>query len=195
VLLRHYLERGVSKAEVARELGVSRRTVYHWIATGQLDRELDEAAVRYGARPPIPQKVDPFRDIIEARLAEFPTVTAATRLFAEIRAAGYSGGYTQVKVRTPNAAGIGGDAVVRFETPPGQQAQVNFAEFRLPWGKRYALVVVLAHSRPLWLQFYSRQTIAALMRGMEEPFAFFGGVGRIAVRPNESRDHRRRARD
>lgn len=32
VLLRHYLERGLSKAEVAREVGVSRRSVYHWIA-------------------------------------------------------------------------------------------------------------------------------------------------------------------
>jgi transposase-like protein len=50
VLLRHYLERGVGKAEVARELGVSRRTVYHWIATGQLDRELDDApAALFGA--------------------------------------------------------------------------------------------------------------------------------------------------
>ena len=37
VLLRHYLERGLTKAEVARELGVSRRTVYHWIAAGQLE--------------------------------------------------------------------------------------------------------------------------------------------------------------
>ena len=44
VLLRHYLERGLSKAEVARELGVSRRTVYHWIETGQLDRDLDQAS-------------------------------------------------------------------------------------------------------------------------------------------------------
>jgi hypothetical protein len=29
VLLRHYLEQGVGKAELARKLGVSRRTVYH----------------------------------------------------------------------------------------------------------------------------------------------------------------------
>ena len=50
------------------------------------------------------------------------------------------------------------DPVVRFETPPGLQAQVDFAEFRLPWGKRYALLVVLGYSRLLWLQFYSRQT-------------------------------------
>jgi transposase len=176
VLLRHYLERGLSKAEVARELGVSRRTVYHWIAAGQLDRELDEAPVRYAARPPAERKIDPFRGIIEARLAEFPRLTA-TRLFAEIRAAGYDGGYTQVKafvrqVRPTPAP----EPVVRFETPPGHQGQVDFAEFRLPWGKRYALVAVLAHSRLLWLQFYPRQTMAILMRGLEEAFAFFGGV-------------------
>ena len=53
VLLRHYLERGLSKAEIARELGVARRTIYHWIATGQLERELDDAPVRYAARPPV----------------------------------------------------------------------------------------------------------------------------------------------
>ena len=37
VLLRHYLEQGLTKAEIARTLKVSRRTVYHWLATGQLD--------------------------------------------------------------------------------------------------------------------------------------------------------------
>ena len=176
VLLRHYLQRGLTKAEVARELGISRRTVYHWIATGQLDRDLDGAALRYRPRPVVTRKIDPFRGIVEARLSEFPKLTA-TRLFEEVRAAGYVGGYTQLKeyvrqVRpTPPA-----DPVVRFETPPGQQGQVDFAEFRLPWGKRYALVVVLAYSRLLWLQFYARQTMAVLMRGLEDAFAFFGGV-------------------
>ena len=46
VLLRHYLQWGLSKAEIARELGVSRRTVHHWITSGQLDRELDDAPLR-----------------------------------------------------------------------------------------------------------------------------------------------------
>ena len=37
VLLRHYyLEQGVAKAELARRFRVSRRTIYHWIGTGQL---------------------------------------------------------------------------------------------------------------------------------------------------------------
>jgi transposase len=176
VLLRHYLERGLSKAEVARELGVSRRTVYHWIESGQLDRELDSAPVQYTARPAVACKIDAFRAVIDARLAEFPRLTS-TRLFDEIRASGYSGGYTQVKeyVRRVRPAPVP-DPVVRFETPPGHQAQVDFAEFRLPWGKRYALVVVLGYSRLMWLQFYARQTMAVLTSGLEEAFAFFGGV-------------------
>jgi excisionase family DNA binding protein len=176
VLLRHYLERGLSKAEVARELGVSRRTVYHWIESGQLERELDGTALRYAPRPPVARKIDAFRGIIDARLSEFPRLTA-TRLLEEIRAAGYVGGYTQLKdyVRGARPAPPP-DPVVRFETPPGHQGQVDFAEFHLPWGKRYALLVVLGYSRLLWLQFCSRQTMAVLMRGLEDAFAFFGGV-------------------
>ena len=59
VLLRHYLEQGMNKAVIARDLGVSRRTVYHWIETGQLDRELDEERVGYGPRCLMPSKLDP----------------------------------------------------------------------------------------------------------------------------------------
>ena len=83
------------------------------------------------------------------------------------------------------------DPVVRFETPPGHQGQVDFAEFRLPWGKRYALVVVLAHSRLLWLQFYARQTMLVLMRGLEDAFAYFGGVpAELLFDQTEGRDRR-----
>ena len=46
VLLRHYLEQGMNKAVIARDLGVSRRTVYHWIETGQLgDYALDTGSL------------------------------------------------------------------------------------------------------------------------------------------------------
>ena len=178
VLLRHYLEQGLSKTEIARTLKVSRRTVYHWINTGQLDRDLDSGPVRYAARPPVARKTDRYRGIIQVRLAEYPQLSA-TRLYEEVQAAGYTGGYSQVKeyvreVRPQPPP----DPVVRFETPAGLQGQVDFAEFRLPWGKRFALVVVLGYSRLLWLQFYSRQTMAVLMSGLEEAFAFFGGVPR-----------------
>jgi transposase len=70
------------------------------------------------------------------------------------------------------------EPIVRFETPPGLQGQVDFAEMRLPWGKRHVLMVVLGYSRLLWFQCYPRQTLRTLMRGLETAFAYVGGVPR-----------------
>ena len=134
VLLRHYLEQ-VTKAAVAKLLGVSRRTVHYWIETEQLDRDVSDEAVQYGPRPSVPTKVDPYKGIILSRLAEYPALTAM-RLFEEIKASGYVGCYTQVKeyVRKVRPR-VPEEPAVRFETPPGHQGQVDFADFRLPWGK------------------------------------------------------------
>jgi transposase len=176
VLLRHYLEQGVSKSELAKRFGISRRTVYHWIETGQLDRDLDSQEVHYGPRPVVPGQLEPYKPIIQARLEEYPLLTAQ-RLFEELRSAGYPGGYTQLKeyVRRvrPHTAN---EPVVRFETPPGFQGQVDFGTFQLPWGRRHALLVVLGYSRLLWMRFYARQTFTTLIRGLESAFEFFGGV-------------------
>ena len=65
---------------------------------------------------------------------------------------------------------------MRFETPAGRQGQVDFAEFRFPWGKRYALLVVLGYSRLLWCRFSPRQDMRTLLTGLEDAFLAFGGV-------------------
>ncbi len=178
MLLRHYLQEGLSKSEIARRLDISRDTIHRLIRSGELDRDPDAEPVRYKPRPPVATKLGPYRAVIVARLEAYPRLSAV-RLLEEVRAAGYTGGYTQVKefVRTvrPREAP---DPVVRFETPAGHQAQVDFGEFKFPWGKRYALVVVLGYSRLLWLRFYERQDMRTLFRGLEEAFAFFGGVPR-----------------
>ena len=176
VLLRHYFEQGMPKAAMARHLGVSRRTVYNWIEAGELDRRADGEAARYGPRPSRPSKLDPYKGIIDTRLADYPRLSAV-RLFNEVQAAGYPGSYGQVKryvrkVRPREPV----EPVQRFETPPGHQGQVDFAEFQLPWGKRHALIVVLGYSRQMWLRFYERQTMPVVIRGLERSFACFGGV-------------------
>ncbi len=50
----------------------------------------------------------------------------------------------------------------RFEMEPGWQGQVDFAEFKFPWGKRYALAVILGYSRCLWVRFYEHETMAVV---------------------------------
>lgn len=126
--------------------------------------------------PPVPTKLDPYKPLIQERLRVFPKLSSV-RLLEEIQAAGYTGGYTQLKayVRTIRPRPEP-EPIIRFETPPAHQAQVDFAEFRFPWGKRYALLVVLGYSRLLWLRFYPRQDMRTLFAGLEEAFHFFGGV-------------------
>jgi transposase len=174
MLLRHYLEQGLSKTAIAERIGISRRTIYDWLATGQLDRDVDPATIlRY---PPRATKLDPYHALIRERLDTYPELTAV-RLFEEVRAAGYAGSLTQLKVYVRRVRPRPEpEPVIRFETPPGRQAQVDFAEVKLPWGKRFALMVVLGYSRLLWLQFYPRQTMRTLMRGLESAFHYVGGV-------------------
>jgi len=175
VLLKHYLESGLSKTAIARQLGVSRRAIYHWIRTGQLDRELSGAP---GPRRPAPRptKLDRYQPLIEERLATYPQLSAV-RLLEECHAAGYAGGYSQLtayvaRIRPRPAP----EPVVRFETAPGQQAQFDFATIRFPWGTRFALLVVLGYSRLLFVEFVVRQTALTVMLGLERAFAAFGGV-------------------
>ena len=176
MLLRHYMEQGMSITALSQRLGISRDTIHRWIRNGELDRDLDRDVVRYRPRPPVPTKLGPYKPIIRARLEAYPELSGV-RLLEEVRAAGYTGGYTQLKeyvrqirpVATP-------EPVIRFETPPGHQAQVDFARFRFPWGVRYALLVVLGYSRMLWLRFYRRQDMRTLITGLEDAFTFFGGV-------------------
>ena len=177
VLLKHLLDEGLPKTEVARRLGVSRGLIYHWLRTGQLDQDVDALCVPR-ARRAVAAKLDPYKAIITERLDTYPELSAV-RLFEEVRAAGYPGGVAQLQVfvrqvrpRPP------AEAVVRFETPPGLQAQVDFATFRFPWGKRHAFLLVLGYSRLLWLQFYPRQTMATVIEALEAAFAYLGGVPR-----------------
>ena len=159
MLLKHYLEQGASKSALARRLGVSRDTLHRWIRDGDLDRDLEATTVQYGPRPPVATKLDAYRGIIETRLAVYPQLSAV-RLLDEIRAAGYTGGYSQLK------------AFVRTIRPVPTPAPI----IRFEWGVRYALLVVLGYSRLLWCRFYARQDMRTLVSGLEEAFLAFGGV-------------------
>ena len=182
MLLRHYLEQGASKSALARQFGVSRDTIHRWIRSGALDRHPDEP-VQYGPRRPVATKLDAYKAIIETRLAAYPELSAV-RLLDEIRAAGYTGGYSQLKafVRRVRPAPPP-ELVVRFETPAGRQAQVDFAHFRTvftdePGAERiiWLFSLVLGHSRMLWGRFVLHQDLPTLLRYQAAAFEALGGV-------------------
>lgn len=90
-LLHEYLEQGTTKSEAARKLGISRDTVHRWIRQGRLTTDGDGARRRRGVT-----KLEPYKPAVVARIRADPGVTV-TALLAEIRDAGYGGGYTILK--------------------------------------------------------------------------------------------------
>ena len=59
-----------------------------------MDRDLEGGGTRYSMRLAVGHKLDPYKGIIEARLEEFPRLSAK-RLYDEVQAAGYTGGYAK----------------------------------------------------------------------------------------------------
>ena len=97
ILLRHYIQEGLSKSAVSRKLGISRRTVHRYLKAG--DQEPS-----YRPRSKRPSKVDPFDTYLRGRLEDYPELSWV-RLLAEIRALGYQGGYTVLKDRLRSLSG------------------------------------------------------------------------------------------
>jgi hypothetical protein len=72
---------------------------------------------------------------------------------------------------------------VRFETPAGHQAQVDFAHFETVFDdapdqtrRIWLFSIVLGHSRYLWARFVEHQDLQALLRCHIEAFEHLGGV-------------------
>jgi len=128
VLLLHPLDQGLSRTTIAHQTGLSRRLIYHELTTGQLVRDLGALGPRTRAQRPA--KLEPHKPIIVAQLASYAELTAVT-LFEEVRAAGYTGSLTRLKVLVRQVQPVPPpEAVVNFETAPGLQAQADFADFK-----------------------------------------------------------------
>jgi transposase len=97
------------------------------LARVQAQRE-GHAAASPPSRPR-PSIIDSFEPILKELLAKYPNLTNE-RALQELRARGFSGGYTVVRQRLgrlrPRAAPA---AVPRFETGPGMQAQMDFGVY------------------------------------------------------------------
>ena len=172
MLLKHLLDEDLNKTAIAntprRRSPIGPSLDQDGTARSR-SRERHTAEVR-----PRATKLDRYQAIIADRLAAYPEFSA-TRLFA-VRAASYAGGITQVREYVarvhpkPEA-----EPLVRFETSPAHQAQVDFVEFRFPWASATrSSSCSLTHACSG--QFYPCQRLATIITGLEAAFAYFGRV-------------------
>lgn len=167
----HVMHRqGQSIKAISRELGVSRNTVRKYL------RSLE--APRSQPRRAKPTKLDDYRAYLKARVeAAHPDWIPATVLFNEIVALGYSGGVRMVSgylaTLKPKRRD---DPLVRFETPPGRQMQVDWGSFKLG-GQRISLfLATLGWSRFNFGVFVANERFETLRDCHEQAFESFGGV-------------------
>ena len=177
-MIKEMYRKGISISEIARQTGHDRKTVRKAI-NGEL------IPVRQPAQPVRERKLDPYTDYLQQRMGE--GVYNARKLYREIRERGYSGGLTQVILyiqpfRPPQRE----PATVRFETEPGQQAQVDWGSFGYinEAGRQknlYCFVMTLGWSRAMYMEFTTQGDTASFMRCHQHAFAYFGGVPRDAI--------------
>ena len=164
---------GCSQRQIARRLQLARKTVSKYL-------ENPDQALRKPA--PRPSMLDPYRDLIRKLLAEEPEVRA-TVILQRLQAAGFRGRISILREYLHRKRGPrkSPQAFIRFESPAGKQMQVDWGHFgSLTDGntarKLYALAVVEAFSRRLYVHFTHSQNQAALHQGLLEAFLFFNGT-------------------
>jgi len=173
---------GHSLRAIARMTGLARNTVRK-VLRGQhgLKRQPAERA----------SKLDPFKDYLRRRRAEHPL--SAVRLIAEIQPMGYTGSLPTLRrflATLDDQAVRAHKLTVRFETPPGQQAQADWAHaghLAGPDGRPrpvYAFTFVLSFSRMLFVHFTHSMALAELLDCHRRAFAYLGGWPRSILYDN-----------
>jgi transposase len=162
---------GASIRELARATGRSRNTVRRYLREGEAARSRKPAPKR-------PEKLDPFKAYIVGRVAAAaPDRIPAVVLFREIKARGYDGGETRVKVfvrglvRAPTP-----EPIVRFETDPGHQMQADWATVGHGADKLKVFIATLGWSRAAYVEFCDDEKVETLIQAHENALLAFGGV-------------------
>lgn len=148
----HVLHRqGLSIRAISRQLGIARNTVRSYLR--------DQAHTpSYGPRAERPSKLDPFKPYLRERIeAAKPYWIPATVLFREIKTQGFTGQEGIVKNYIRQFKPTTQEDVVRFETLPGQQMQVDFTTIRRGRSKLKAFVATLGYSRASFVRFSSHE--------------------------------------
>ena len=183
---------GVSEREIARRLGINRRTV------ARLARS--EEPPRYG-RAASGSQLDPLVPVLRRLLEEWPQIKAPR--VAEILRSdyGFAGSERLVREHLRRLRPSQARPAQRTGYRPGQVLQLDWAEMptrpRLAGRERrvYALVATLPYSGAQTAFFSLDMTIESFLEGHARAFEWLGGVPRECVYDNLRAVVARRERD
>jgi transposase len=164
---------GLGSKRIARQLRVSRNTVRRYLAGATVGfqqrpgaRRLDDHTLR--------EVHDLFGTVAEGNAVVIQQELATRGIHVELRTLQRA----VVARRQEERAEV--LATVRFETPPGQQMQIDFGEkiVRIDGQpvKVYLMTAVLGYSRRLYCQAFLAQRQDDWLEGLDGAFRHFGGL-------------------
>ena len=172
-------QQGRSKKAIARELDLDIKTVRKWL----------KQPWKAQSRPKRGRLLDAWEAFLRGRAPEVGF--NAMVLYRELRQQGYTGSYPSVRryIRPWRATWRSQEpATVRFETAPGEQAQVDWGSTQVWIGEQrvrvHLFVMVLSYSRRLFAWAFPNERQDALLEGHERALEHFGGCPRTILYDN-----------
>ncbi|MDT8719666.1 IS21 family transposase [Clostridium sp. 19966] len=174
---------GVSIKKIARDLRMSKNTVKKLIAL--------EEEPKY-RRIQSPTKIDEYKDLIRIWYLDKEFDFNGTRIYRELCKKGYEGGinpiYRFLSLLDCEKTVINRKATVRFETPPGDQAQFDWSEYEMWINEEkitvYCFSMILPYSRRKAMIFSTRMNAVSVYEAIQDLFIELGGVTREIVIDN-----------
>ena len=177
--VRRLAQAGLSRVQIAADLGASRRTVSRALALPSLPARAGRQA---GAN------VAPYLALLLAKLETHPSLTSR-RLFLIAREAGYTGGYRTLCRAVELLRPVSRPAFRTLVFAPGEMAQVDWGcagPIRVGSVRRRLsyFVMVLCHSRMLYVELTLGEATEHWLMAHRRAFEFFGGVPRKVMVDN-----------
>lgn len=179
---------GRSIRGLARHFKISKNTVRKILRKNQDQRDNGHEAFKI--KQTRQSKLDPFMPLIQRILEEYPDITGV-RMLEELRVEGFDGGKSILnaylrKVRPKPKR----EPVIRFETEPGEQAQMDWSEHTVRFRKTGKTKVIsfsylLCFSRRQYIDFTSDKKFHTLIRLHQDAFSYFDGVCGTCLYDNE----------
>jgi transposase len=172
-MIRELYQKGWTQTAIAKETGFDRKTIRKYLKGDKLpERKVSEKKKA--------SKLDPYKNYLLQRIQE--GTTNCVVLLEEIQAMGYTGKMTILRdfVR-PYREQPKKQATLRYETPPGKQAQMDWAYVGKylvdgQYQDVYAFVMVLGYSRMKYVEFTTNMNVETLMKCHMNAFSYFNGI-------------------
>ena len=172
-------EQGTSIRQIAKIMQLDRKTVTRKI------RQNEYSKATRSQKPAM--LLDEYKNYITDFISKIKERIPSSVILKDIIAQGYTGSLSTIQrflTLEYKKRNFVRDPVVRFETAPGEQMQVDWTTIRHGRKPIYGFVATLGYSRYTFVWFTDNMKVETLIRCHEYAFLYFGGMSKTILYDN-----------